>query len=61
MLVDEKKVLEASLQECEKRLQRYRKEGNELQADLAEADMNKMLEVLGELYEREKHDEFAQH
>lgn len=40
----ETEVLEKCLSECRRRLEQFRDDRNELQADLAEADMNQMLD-----------------
>lgn len=48
--MNEIEALEACVTECRKRLENYRNENDELQIDLTEADLNAMLERLGELY-----------
>lgn len=45
----EKHTLQQALVECRRRLEILRAEGDELAANLAESDLNVMLERLGEL------------
>lgn len=45
----EEHVLKAALTECRRRLDAYRREGDTLAADIAEADLNTMLDRLTEL------------
>lgn len=45
----ERHVLKEALVECRRRLEQYRREGDELAADIAESDLNTMLERLAVL------------
>lgn len=54
MFLSERNVLEACLTECKRQLDRFRREDNDLQADLAESDMNQMLERLRTAYRLER-------
>lgn len=47
----ERHVLQAALVECRRLLAQYRREGDLLAADIAEADLNTMLDRLAELSE----------
>jgi hypothetical protein len=51
--IPESEVLKTALTECQQRLNRFREMENWLEADLAEADLNAMLEKLQELNSRE--------
>ncbi len=42
----EKHTLKVALVECRRRLEHYREQGDQLNADLAEADLNLMLDRL---------------
>lgn len=54
-LVTEQTVLERALAKCKERLDLFRREGMELQAALAEADMNSTLERLQDFYRKGSH------
>lgn len=46
----ERAVLESCVTEAQKRLNTYRAEGMQIQADLTEAEINRMLEELSKFY-----------
>lgn len=44
--VQEKEQMEAAVAECRRRMETHRRNGDKLQADLCEADLNGMLDYL---------------